>query len=560
MSERIVTSLGYVLSLLGGLTGCVATKTPSDGIDSVVPGNDRTPAITVDLAALRATVPEDAYGMHTSVYDNALHEEDLPARLAESGVTLLRYPGGGYSDNYHWSTHHMTHWFDDLDNRGYLAPRSDFGSYVSVLERTRTHAMITVNYGSNLTDDGPGEPKEAAAWVAYANGALADETVIGVDSTGHDWSTVGHWANLRAAAPLATDDGYNFLRIEHPEPLEIHYWEVGNEVFGNGYFEGGNGFEEDLHVAYEGADPKARQGHTLLSPRTYGKGVFAYAEAMKAVDPSIAIGAVLGTVPLDVPWGVEWNRDVLAMCGKIVDFVVVHYYPGSYIDSFDPTSSAHRQSLENLMKFPASDVHRIFAALQADFDTYAGDRADDIAITVTELGPKNSARELQSDIAIGIFALESYLTFLEYGAKNLDWLELHNGSFLSERAGTPGPAFNGIRFAHELAKPGDTFTTTLSNTSGLTAHAVKRTDGSVGLMLVNTTHESFEDVRVTVAGETLPKEGTQRRYARLANVSVGDGTLGEPTKVTELGNEFTIALPPSSSTLLELSIEATSRN
>jgi hypothetical protein len=34
---------------------------------------------------------------------------------------------------------------------------------VSVLDATGTQAMITVNYGSNLGGDGPGEPKEAAA-------------------------------------------------------------------------------------------------------------------------------------------------------------------------------------------------------------------------------------------------------------------------------------------------------------------------------------------------------------------------------------------------------------
>ena len=113
-----------------------------------------------------------------------------------------------------------------------------------------------------------------------------DVTSIGLDSTGHDWKTVGYWATLRSSSPLDSDDGYNFLRIHRTLPLDIHYWEIGNEVFGDGFFDGGNGFEEDLHVAYSGADPNARKGHELLSPRMYGKGVVAYAEAMKAVDRS----------------------------------------------------------------------------------------------------------------------------------------------------------------------------------------------------------------------------------------------------------------------------------
>ena len=189
--------------------------------------------VTVELDRSLVTVPPYAFGIHTSVYDNALHDEPLPELLAAAGIALLRYPGGGYSDNYHWSTHTMTPWpaqeAGQQPNAGYLAPGSDFGSYVSVLERTGTTAMITVNYGSNPAGDGPGEPQEAAAWVAYANGDPDDDTVIGVDSTGYDWQTVGYWAGLRAADPLpppeegADEDPLNFLRISHPEiggPIE----------------------------------------------------------------------------------------------------------------------------------------------------------------------------------------------------------------------------------------------------------------------------------------------------------------------------------------------------
>jgi len=52
-------------------------------------------------------------------------------------------------------------------------------------------AIITVNYGSNQAGTGGGNPAEAADWVRYAN----------------------------------LDKGWN-----------IHYWEIGNEIGGNGYF------------------------------------------------------------------------------------------------------------------------------------------------------------------------------------------------------------------------------------------------------------------------------------------------------------------------------------
>ena len=168
-----------VIFLAGCSTSCV-DKGTSDEEPSQSDWFEEPVTVTVDLSQSLVTVPPYAFGIHTSVYDNALHDEALPELLEAAGIALLRCPGGGYSDNYHWSTHSMTPWLaqeaGEVDNYGYLAPGSDFGSYVSVLARTRTAPMITVNYGSNLTSDGPGEPKEAAAWVAYANGDPEDET------------------------------------------------------------------------------------------------------------------------------------------------------------------------------------------------------------------------------------------------------------------------------------------------------------------------------------------------------------------------------------------------
>ena len=51
----------------------------------------------------------------------------------------------------------------------------------------------------------------------------------------------GYWASLRAATPLATDDGLNFLRLGRSAPFGIQYFEVGNEVYGS--------WETDEHAA-----------------------------------------------------------------------------------------------------------------------------------------------------------------------------------------------------------------------------------------------------------------------------------------------------------------------
>ena len=97
--------------------------------------------------------------------------------------------------------------------------------------------MVTVDYGS-------GSPQEAAAELAYLDGsptryhvARQRNRVERQQRAGgrpSNWGTVGYWAGLRGASPLATDDGLNFLRIGHSAPFtDIKYWEIGNEEYGS---------------------------------------------------------------------------------------------------------------------------------------------------------------------------------------------------------------------------------------------------------------------------------------------------------------------------------------
>lgn len=507
---------------------------------------DQRAAVSVDLAADMRQIPAHAFGMHTSVYDNALHDEELPDLLAATGITMLRYPGGGYSDNYHWAEHSMTPWppeEGELEpNQGYLADRSDFGNYVGILERVGAAAIITVNYGSNASHDGPGEPKEAAAWVAYANGDPDDSTEIGVDGTGRDWQSVGYWAGLRVAAPLAADDGRNFLRIGREQPLGIVYWEVGNEVFGNGYYagEGDNGFELDLHAAYDGS---ARNGNEALSPTTYGRGVVDFVAAMKAVDPTIKVGAVLNTPPKDYSWGPTWNTDTLVECGSVIDFAIVHWYTGS--------------SPSDLLQQPYSVLGTMTQELRHSLELHGGEDPERIELFMTELGP-NFQMTSATNQAMGVFAANTYVAAIQHGFSHLDWLELHNGSFLSERSDRKGPAYHGIRMAYEFARPGDMLLgATSSAPRVVSAFAARRSDGTLALMLSNLDDEAVT-VDVTVDGGSVLDGGTRFDYAPLeggmGHSHPGGEVLG-PSPISGLGNGFELEIPPLSVVDLVLPLE-----
>src|SRR2546423_9925880 len=123
-------------------------------------------------------------------------------------------------------------------------------------------------------------------------------------------------ANYGTGTPAEAADWVRYANVT--KGYGARYWEIGNELYGNGHY--GAHWEADNH-----ADK---------SPTGYANGVVAYADAMKAVDPTVKIGAVL-TTPANWPDGVvaggdaaTWNQTVLSIAGPHIDFVILHWYPG----------------------------------------------------------------------------------------------------------------------------------------------------------------------------------------------------------------------------------------
>jgi hypothetical protein len=217
--------------------------------------------------------------------------EEFRELTMASGTTLLRLPGGSWSNGYDWLGCEL----EDPDRclrTGVMRP-SDF---MSLLESTGLPAMWTVSIN--------GTAQEAAAAVAFFNGSVDDTRPIGRDRTGRDWQTIGHWANLRA-------------QHGHPDPVPIRYWEVGNEVF----------------AAVKSAGPRCASfgwedvwtcdGTEYVEGDGAHDGFLAFRKAMQAVDPAIAVGAV--GVGDRGAWN-HWDNKVMKSAGRNIDFYVVHQY------------------------------------------------------------------------------------------------------------------------------------------------------------------------------------------------------------------------------------------
>jgi hypothetical protein len=279
----------------------------------------------------------------------------------------------------------------------------------------------------------------------------------------------------------------------------------------------------------------------------YGQVFPTFAEAMKAVDPTVNVGAILHWPYTEYasPATTDWNASVLtpATCSAL-DFGIDHWYAGS--------------SLTDLLTRPRVDIPAMFAALQTKVSTLCPSRAGALPLAITEWGPNLLSFTLtppaQTQLT-GLFAADSYANFMEQGALNVDWLELHSGSYLTS-TDVPAWGYHGQQMASYLANGGDAMvqatvqaTPPAAFAGGLfQAHASKHADGSVALMLVNTSPTTAAAATVSVtglaAGAMLPCVGTAYLYAP-QGTDAEDGTVTSTPifSTNDANNRVTVAVP-----------------
>ena len=179
---------------------------------------------------------------------------------------FIRWPGGNVAQDYRWlwgigpRDERLT-WIN-LSWKNEPEP-SDFGTdeFVMFARAVGAEPSITVNVeGHGAT------AAEAAAWVEYCNGPATSK-----------------YGAMRAA------NG-------HPNPFGVKFWEVGNEIWGNWV-----------------------RGHS--DAETYARNYNRYAQAMRAVDPSIKLIAVGDN-------DMSWNRLLLREAGRNIDYLAIHHYYG----------------------------------------------------------------------------------------------------------------------------------------------------------------------------------------------------------------------------------------
>ncbi|KKL80080.1 hypothetical protein LCGC14_2008390 [marine sediment metagenome] len=216
--------------------------------------------------------------------------EDLLKAVRDMKLTVLRWPGGCYSDVYHWKDAtgprdsrkvvKNIHWNKLEKTFPGIAPiiQNQFGTdeFLTFCDKINAEPYININYGTAT-------PEEAAEWVEYCNGSINTQ-----------------FGKLRA-------------KNGRKEPYNVKIWGIANEIYG--FWEPG----------YE------------KNPIDYATKYLTFAKKMREKDPKIKLVAC--------GWNLsDWNQPLLRELGEeFVDFLSIHrYFPneaGEFIGKNHPDNS-----------------------------------------------------------------------------------------------------------------------------------------------------------------------------------------------------------------------------
>lgn len=167
-----------------------------------LPGAYATIAVLTSVAAPNAALSQATVAINISQVGPTITNQILGANmgnwfdptlpriaggLTQAGFTTTRWPGGSNSDLFHLAT--------NSDCFGaYVSPYATFDNFVNLVVKPAGLTLsITLNYGTNAGCNGGGDPKEAAAWVAYtkAKGYVVNHWTVGNEVYG-TWETDLH--------------------------------------------------------------------------------------------------------------------------------------------------------------------------------------------------------------------------------------------------------------------------------------------------------------------------------------------------------------------------------
>ncbi len=192
-------------------TASAAAFNGASGSSAAIAVTAAPPTVVTVGAATGVTVTDQILGMNMAAWYDPTTSGVVSAFQA-AGIKAVRWPGGSWSDNYHWANNTLC--------GGTPNGNATFAQFVNSLAvPAGLDIALTADYGTDIACTGPGDPTEAAAWAAEAVklGANVSHMTVGNEEYG-SWETdlhtkkndaatyasavsTGYYPDIKAAAP-----------------------------------------------------------------------------------------------------------------------------------------------------------------------------------------------------------------------------------------------------------------------------------------------------------------------------------------------------------------------
>jgi len=340
----------------------------------------------------------------------------------------------------------------------------------------------------------------------------------------------------------------------------FHYWEVGNECYGT--------WEEDNHL----------RAH---DPYTYAQQFALYYRAMKAVDPSARIGAVIVTGEdsyanyTDHParntrTGATHNGwtpvmlYTLSGLGVAPDFVSYHSY----------AQAPHAESDAGLLNSTSNWSEDIPDIRQQLNDYLGAARASRVKIFITENNSVYATPGKQSvSLVNALYLADSIANVMKTEAAGFVWWDMRNGQdptagnnsaslYGWRQYGDYGivsgtneryPTYYAFRVLTRFARNGDVSLARSSDYFGLPVYAVKHPDGRVSILVINKTATSQLVGALSFSGFGPASTATVWSYGIPQDNAARAGSSSQDVSMSTISNtgaSFSYTFAPYSITVM----------
>ncbi|TRX71763.1 sulfatase-like hydrolase/transferase [Carboxylicivirga sp. M1479] len=399
--------------------------TPSSYTNSTLPTTSGDARVTFNTNLVLNKVLPTHLGVNTT-FRNGNTQLDRTQLYTNAGIGSMRYPAGSGSNIYFYDGNTPTETrveFNPID--GTLSKHNSMPPemFVQFKKNANSEATVVVNY-------------------FYARYGITTE------------------GTREARVQQAADYAAGFVRRLNIElDAGIKYWEIGNECYG--------AWEEGYEI-----------DGVVTTGQEYGEDFCVFAEAMKAVDASIKVGAVVTREDDD------WNSGLLPEVKDHADFLVVHNYFTSVKDA----------TAENILA-SVPQVESVHTTLLDCIEKYTGKPRDYYPVAMTEF---NSRGPMNCTMVNGLFVTQVLAEAIKNGYGMVDlWVSEWNWSESAQESKgflakadpqqadyTPRQSYMPYQYINSHF--GDQMIEASSNNAHIKTYASTFSSGEVGLIIINT--------------------------------------------------------------------------